>query len=240
MKLNIANIKFSNKPIIVSALSDEDIKLVKRQELKFVGLIELRVDTFKDVSPSYVEGVFKHVKKRFKKPLLGTVRDIKEGGKRLLSENQRLELFKTIAPIADVIDIELNSKIYGQVAQIAHSKGKSIIASYHNFKETPDSVTLSKLLSKAKSASPEIIKFATMANNLDDVGRLLCFTIEHMNEHIVSISLGEKGRLSRVINPLFGSLLTYGYIGKPKADGQMHVKQLVEMIKFLQRINVDN
>lgn len=225
---------------IVAAISDKEIKLLKEEELKYIDVIELRVDTFEDFSSSYVDKVFKLIKMRFKKPLIGTIRLFSEGGQTRLSEDERIKLFKTIIPIADLIDIEINSKIYKSIVQTSHLSKKTVIASYHNLKKTPSDTELSRLLLKAKSAKPEIVKFATKARTLEDVGRLLCFSLKHINEHLVTISLGQKGTVSRVINPLFGSILTYGYIGKPKADGQMHVKQLANLLDMLNNVKADN
>lgn len=229
-KVNVK--KWGKTPMIAVAISDRDVELVKADVLPVIDVIELRVDMFKDLSSSYVENIFKVAKKRFSKPLLGTIRCLKEGGNKFIPENTRYELFKTIVPVADIIDVEFQSTIYKKVIRLSHSMKKPVIASYHDLKQTPDDTALLKLLMQAKTGSPDIIKLALKAKTRNDVARLLCFTIKHRDEHLITISLGEKGKISRFINPLFGSMLTYGYISSPKAEGQLHVKQLADQLKM--------
>ncbi len=233
MSIKIGKLKLGSRPVIAAALSDDNIRLLKTGDLKVIDLIELRVDMFKALSEDYVKGVFHQVKKRFSKPVLCTIRLKTEGGVRSIDENKRYALFEAIAPLADMIDIEIQSRLFYDVVQLSHSFKKPVIASHHDLKKTPKEDFFLKMLTKAKKVSADITKLAFKADTMDDVARLLRFTMDHKKDNIITISLGDRGRLSRIINPLFGSLITYGYIGKPKADGQMHVNQLAKQLGLL-------
>ena len=219
-------------PLIAAAVSDSDIRLLRQSDVKVIDLIELRVDMFSSLSEDYVKSVFLQVKKKFSKSVLCTIRLVPEGGRKAISEDKRYALFEAIAPLADMIDIEIQSKVLGDVVRLAHSLKKPVIASYHDLKKTPKEVFFSKMLTQAHKVSADIIKLACKADTMDDVARLLRFTMDHKRDNLITISLGKQGRISRIVNPLFGSLITYGYIGKPKADGQMHVQQLAQQLKL--------
>ncbi len=231
MNIKAGKLKPGSRPVISAAVSDIDIRLLKPSDIKVIDLIELRVDMFKTLSEDYVKSVFYKVKERFSKPVLCTIRLKSEGGRKSIDENKRYALFKAIIPRADMVDIEIQSRLFSDVVRLSHRFKKRVIASYHNFKSTPEKRFLLKILAKARHASADIIKLAVKANSMEDVVKLACFTLEHEKDNLITISLGEKGRVSRVINPLLGSLITYGYVGNPKADGQMHVRQLAEQIK---------
>jgi 3-dehydroquinate dehydratase type I len=233
MSIKIGKLKLGSRPVIAAALSDDNIRLLKTGDLKVIDLIELRVDMFKTLSEDYVKGVFHQVKKRFSKPVLCTIRLTSEGSRRFIDENKRYALFEAIAPLADMIDIEIQSRLLRDVVRLSHKLKKPVIASYHDLQKTPRDDFLSRMLIKAQKASADITKLAVKADTMDDVARLLRFTMDHKKDNIITISLGDRGRLSRIINPLFGSLITYGYIGHPKADGQMHVNQLVKQLGLL-------
>ncbi len=219
-------------PLIAAAVSDSDIRLLRAADIKSIGLIELRVDMFKKLSEDYVIQVFQQAKQQFKKPLLCTIRIPSEGGRRHIDEHRRRSLFEAVAPLADMLDIEIKSSLFPDIVRLGHANNKPVIASYHNLGRTPADSFFLAMLNKARKASADITKIAVKAATINDVARLLRFTMEHTKDDIITISLGKPGRISRVVNPLFGSLITYGYIGKPKADGQMHVRELAEHLKL--------
>ncbi len=219
-------------PLIAAAASDSDLRMLHAADVKSIGLIELRVDMFKNLSEEYVIKVFQQAKQRFKKPLLCTIRILSEGGKRHIDERRRRSLFEAVAPLSDMLDIEIRSSLFPDIVRLGHANNKPVIASYHNLDKTPADSFFLAMLNKARKASADITKLAVKAATINDVARLLRFTMDHGKENLITISLGTPGRISRVVNPLFGSLITYGYIGKPKADGQMHVRELAHQLSL--------
>lgn len=221
------------RPVIAAALSDADAGLLTAADLRVIDLLELRVDLFRSLSETYVQDVFSRVKKRFRKPVLCTIRSTAEGGGRSMDENKRYALFRALIPLADMADIEVRSRLFKDIIRLSHKCKKPVIASYHNFTLTPTDTFFLSMLAKARQGPADIIKLAVRARNREDVARLTCFTMEHRRNNLITISLGKQGRASRLINPFFGSLVTYGYVGKPKADGQMHVQELAGQLEIL-------
>ncbi|MCL4557638.1 MAG: type I 3-dehydroquinate dehydratase [Deltaproteobacteria bacterium] len=232
MDAMIGDIKAGTRPVVACAMSDRDVERIGRAQVRHIDLVELRVDLFRRLSPDYVAGVFTGAKRRLSRPILGTVRLPHEGGRAAMDEETRYALFETIVLLADAVDIEIRSRIFPDVVALAHRYGKPAIASYHDLEKTPADDMLLKMVSKARRGSADIIKLALMANGIDDVVHLLRFTMDHRKDRLITVSLGRVGMVSRVVNPLFGSLVTYGYVGRPKADGQMRVDRLAEQIRM--------
>lgn len=195
---------------------------VKRAISAGADILELRVDTFKNLDLAALEAGVKALK-GLKKPILITVRSKKEGGAALIADSVREGIFKALIPIADMIDVELGSvKNLKNVLQYAFRHKKKIIVSYHNFVRTPDARTLKNIIDRGVKAGGDIIKIATRVNAPEDAKRLARLLMDSRHELIV-IGMGEKGVFTRVLFPLLGSRLTYGSITGKTAPGQLSI-----------------
>lgn len=231
MKLALSDILNSSHPFIACAITDSDINSLGEDFIKNSDIAELRVDMFENVSAGHITDAIKTFKEHFSKPLLVTVRDISEGGQREIAD--RVELYRAAAPLADIIDVEINSPIFSQVKELCRSNETVLIGSYHNFKSTPDSDFLEDVFERGKFGEADIVKIASFATNNEDFIRLALFTLKHKEKGIITMSMGDAGLPSRVFNPLFGSLITYGYINKPSAPGQLSIIELADILKKL-------
>jgi 3-dehydroquinate dehydratase-1 len=50
---------------------------------------------------------------------------------------------------------------------------------------------------------------------------------------ICTISMGELGAISRIAAPIFGSAITYGYVTRETAPGQISVSDIDSALKAL-------
>lgn len=191
-------------------------------------ILELRIDRFPVSSESLLLRKIQSYRS-LRLPLIATIRSRREGGGRVYSETKRLEIFRKILSLVEAIDIELTSKTLVKILiPLAHRKGKKVIVSYHNFRSTPSDGALQKLIKKGKRVGGDLVKIAVMPRKVGDVGRLLLFTRRNRHENLISIAMGPKGRATRLLVPAFGSLLTYSFVGRPQAPGQIPIEKLVE------------
>ncbi len=195
-----------------------------------VDVLELRVDLFKKLTPEYVTAQIKH-RRVLGIPLLLTVRNQKkEGAFKECSDALKKSVLETCLPLVDMVDIELSSPLLKSTVSLARRLGKKVIVSAHHLDHTPGH--MENILKKALSAGANIVKIAAHANSFDDVLRMIEFTRHHRRHHVITMSLGPIGAISRLVLPGAGSLYTYTFINKSTAPGQIEVKSLKAHLKF--------
>jgi 3-dehydroquinate dehydratase-1 len=218
-KCFIGNCELGSRPRTV-AIIDRPLWIEDIIRLEKIGtdILEIRVDSFtQDIQKT--RAFIEDVKKACSLPLIGTIRENTN------TVDKRLEYFKTILPLVDAIDIELNGEISSQV--IALAQGKTIIVSEHDFAGTPETARLHEMVQKAVTIGANIVKIAVLAARREDVVRLLKF-VDECEENIVAFSMGEYGTVSRVFSMLFGSLFSYGFVTHANAPGQLPIEKLIE------------
>ena len=189
-----------------------------------VGLLELRADLFKKLDPAYTVDQIK-LRKQLKIPLLLTVRNQKnEGASKIFSDEKKWAIITAALPLVDMIDIELSSPLLKQVLAEARKFGVKTIVSSHHLLGMPRD--LESIFKKSLSTRAGIVKIAAKANSFDDVMAMINFTHRHRKHHIITMSLGPLGALSRLVLPAAGSLYTYTFSRKPTASGQVDVTTL--------------
>lgn len=219
--LKIGNFDLGTKPGIVAIIDEMiDVEEVKSLKEQGVDMLEMRIDCYTS-SLDNIVSYLKDVRAEVNLPAIGTIRETHA------NRENRLELFAAAAPYVDCVDIELGSPVSDQIRSFY--SGKVILISEHDFEKTPSMDELNSMVNRACNQGADIVKIAVMANDQEDVRRLLRFT-EECKVPLVTIAMGPYGTVSRVIAPLFGSLFTYGYINKPVAPGQLSVSKLLEEI----------
>lgn len=218
-------------PLIACVLTDKDVLSISKNSISMADIIELRIDMFDNISPDYVMEMFGIAKDKFNKPLIATVRDVSEGGQRDIPH--RLALYEAAVPLSDFIDVEVNSESLLQKVKGIMNDRTLLIGSYHNFDLTPQDDFLDGIVIRGKVLGSDMVKIAVTAKNRDDLIRLLLFTLRHKDSGMITMCMGEHGSPSRIIAPVFGSVIAYGYINKPSAPGQLSVMQLSEIFSLL-------
>ncbi|MEW6088084.1 MAG: type I 3-dehydroquinate dehydratase [bacterium] len=231
--LKIGKIILGRVPIVVGTINDSEVNSgkIKDNIFKKIDIVEIRIDRFKDVSLDYIISVVKKLDESIPNPIIATIRGKKEGGEKVISDKARFEILKNIAQYVDCADIEINSGLFKKAPSFLHSKKKIVIGSYHNFKNTPPNSKIEKILKKGKKGGADIVKIAVTANSRDDLARLIDFTIKNRKKNIITIAMKDIGRISRVLNPILGSLLTYGYVITPSAAGQPPVIEIIGQLR---------
>lgn len=226
--ISMGNLTLGEEPLIACVLTDSDVSSLPDVP---ADIIELRIDMFQALSSGHVEEVFRTAREKFGKPIIATVRDLREGGEKEVPD--RTGLYRIVAPLSDALDTELSLGFGPEVRAICGEFGKLFICSHHNFQFTPDDAFLDGLVSQACGMGCDIMKVAAMAREREDLVRLLGFTLRHRDKGIITMSMGDSGLPSRVFSPILGSLITYGYMNRPAAPGQLSVTELLDIFKRL-------
>jgi 3-dehydroquinate dehydratase-1 len=223
---------FKETPMIALSITDKDLEnTLNNAKLNCIDIIELRIDQFENKELNHVKEVANKVKS-YDFYTIATVRSKIEGGSDI-PDSERLKIFYAVIDFVDIVDIEYTStNIKEKVKEIAKNKGKLLLMSYHDFEKTPSENEIQKLIDDCKAQGADIVKYAFKANTFEDVARVMCITNKNKDKNIVAISMGEIGKITRVAGFMFGSLITYTYIGQSFAPGQIEVKKLNELIEF--------
>jgi len=206
----------------VAEKTPKRVKQTLAKALKKSDYAEIRFDF---LNPNLVPDALQQIKKDLRKCVC-TLRPVSEGGKFSGSEKNRISIMKLIAEYNPfLLDIEFNTLIKNKnLRRYLKSTGTDILLSWHNFKQTPDTSVLKKKLAQMKKFSNNI-KIVTMAKSVNDATRVLSL-YKNNNTKLIAFSMGNYGRISRILCLFLGSPYTYVSLGKPVAPGQFSVDEV--------------
>jgi 3-dehydroquinate dehydratase-1 len=232
MTIQIGTVTLGKSSSIAAVATDSDIVNTNSEAFTGAEIIEIRVDLFQSIHEDYVKKIWRKARTRFSQPFIGTVRAQDEGGALALDERQRISLYKIIIPFSAAIDIEIgHSSVLNELKPSVKSDSCVIIGSYHNFKETPAQNTIEDVFRKGQDLGVDIVKIVTMAHTGDDIITVTNFLLKHRGKNLIIFAMGSAGLITRIINPIFGSLITYGFVSKSAAPGQLSVRELSSYLR---------
>jgi 3-dehydroquinate dehydratase-1 len=228
-------------PLTSNSLLDllNEIKELKKYP---VDLVEWRMDLYENIQD--LHSTLDTVKQLYVAlsdiPLLCTFRTIKEGGNTPFSEEAYLNVYTNIMNYCDIIDIEFFQKpeIINSLITLARNKDIKVLLSNHDFYTTPSKKEIIQRLQTMQSVGADIVKIAVMPQNKKDVLTLLDATLTAKNQidiPIVTMSMGEIGKISRITGEFFGSNITFGSVKNSSAPGQIPIQQLVRLLNDIHK-----
>lgn len=174
-------------------------------------------------------------------PLLVTNRVDWEGGE-TPETPARLDALETAVeyPAVTAVDVELDAVRDGEAGRVvehARRQETTVVASVHDFETTPPVERLQELLGAAGGVG-DVAKLAVTAGDRSDVLDLLMAThaATESGERVATIAMGEAGRHSRAVAPLYGSRLGYAPVdpSDATAPGQYDLETLRTLVDGLQ------
>lgn len=185
--------------------------------------VELRVD--------YIEGLKSEdiaaIKEKTTKRAIFTCRRQDKGGKFTGSEEERLAIIQeALSAGFDHVDIELSA--IDDLDRTQVSAETKVICSHHDFTKTPNYKELAEIADQIRASQVDIIKIVTTVKNDADVKNLLkLLTNKAAEEKMIVLGMGEEGKITRIIAPLFGGYLTFASAGDSQtAPGQIGIGEL--------------
>ena len=196
-------------------------------------IAEWRIDWYQDVfQPRKRNALAKKIRKNLQgKPLLVTFRSRREGGERDSIESN----------VVDLLDVELSQGMacVQELIKHAHQMGIGVIVSQHDFKKTPEASNLITTMEQMAGYGADVCKIAVMPQSLADVAALLLATGTMKENHpetlLITMSMGRTGCVSRLCGGLFGSVMSFGSMGKASAPGQVSAKELSDVLWAIER-----
>ena len=172
-------------------------------------------------------------------PLLVTNRPEWEGGE-AADEGRITDLVAAVEHEAvAAVDVELHEVAGGDgldVVEAARESGTKVVVSVHDFEGTPPRSELRRLVERA-SEYGDVAKLAVTAESPDDTLALLAVTRAHASagRTLATMAMGEAGRHTRVVAPLYGSRIGYAPIdpSRATAPGQYELGTLSRLVDEL-------
>jgi 3-dehydroquinate dehydratase I len=165
------------------------------------------------------------------KPVLLTARLRSEGGDWEADDGPRLEVYRRAVRGLAAVDVELSSVICRTVAREAAAEQRICIVSHHDFEKTPPVSELCAIIEKGQGIG-SIVKVATMMRQESDGAVLESLLQRRWARPLCVIAMGQAWSGTRVSFAQLGSCLTYGYLDKPAAPGQLSAAELVRLLRF--------
>jgi len=202
----------------------EALDLIKKAENQHADFIEVRLDSLKE------HNQLADIAQCSNTPMIATNRSTECQGKFLGSETERQKILMDAAKNGfKYVDIELNTPKLKHIISNMREMGAKPIVSFHDFNKTPNQTQLNRILKKEIASGADICKIVTTAKFVEDNLTVLDFVSKaSKNARIVCFCMGELGKPSRLLSPVFGAFFTLASLesGRKTASGQLTIQEM--------------
>ncbi len=225
--------------ICIPVTAKTNDEALERMEASFLlaDVVELRIDSIRGPNLEKLLAAKQG-------PVIVTARRREEGGSFAGSERERIALLREAARRGvDFVDVELGTDetLAAAVArEIRKERGRTkLIISCHDFIKTSSYGTLQGTYNRCVSRGADIVKIVTFARSLQDNLKILRLVdwARGTGGSIIAHCMGENGRVSRVMGPLFGSYLAFAALtkGRESAPGQLTAPEMKRILRILEK-----
>lgn len=220
---------------VISATNEEALRQ-RDKCFPLADVVELRIDSIRNAN-------LRKLLSAKTGRILVTARRKDEGGSFEGNEKERISLLREAVTLrAGFVDIELSTdetfakKLLGDIKK--YGDQTKLIVSHHDFNGTPSERKLQNIFNECVGRGAHIVKIATFANSAEDnlkILKLISYA-KKTNRKIIALCMGEKGKMSRVMAPLFGSHMSFAVLekGLESAPGQLTVEEMKTIGRILQ------
>ena len=152
---------------VMESSKEEILRETRRLEEAHTEMIEWRVDAFENVeSPNAIREILNEMKHIIKESILVyTFRSKNQGGCKALSAADIYDIHQVAAEsdVVDFIDVEyFEAKNPQKEIAMLREMGAYVIASHHDFEQTPDPEVIRMLLEQIRESGADVVKLAVM------------------------------------------------------------------------------
>ena len=209
----------------------EALVLIEKAESQRADFIEVRLDSLDK------HNQLADIANCSNTPLIATNRSTNCQGEFLGSENQRKKTLLDAAEKGfDYVDIELSTPKLKEIINNLRVIGVKPVISFHDFDETPGTPQLNEILKRQIESGADVCKIVTTAKLVEDNLTVLDFVSKACKTaKIVCFSMGELGKPSRLLSPVFGGFFTIAALENERktASGQLTIREMRTAYKAL-------
>jgi 3-dehydroquinate dehydratase type I len=202
----------------------EALNLIKKAEKVKTDFIEIRLDYLKETEK------LAEITKSTTIPLIATNKLKSEKGFFAGTETERQQTLLNAAKSGfEYIDVDFSSSKRNETLSKLRPLGVKAIISYHDFDGILATSDLEKILNEEIASGAEVCKIVLTANQIEENLLVLNFVSSMSNKaKLVCFCMGEKGKTSRLLSPLFGAYFTFASLesGNETATGQLSITEM--------------
>jgi len=210
---------------------DETFYLIEQAEVEHADLIEIRLDSLND------HNRIADISSCSNTPLIATNKSTDLHGNFSGNEIERQKILLAAARNGfEYVDVDLGTPNQTELIRKLREVGAKVIVSFHDFEQTPPMSKLCKILDEEVALGADVCKIITTARTLDDNQTTLNFVSEASKKtKIVCFAMGELGKHSRLVSPVFGAFFTFASLDEKRktAKGQLTIQEMNRAYKKL-------
>lgn len=201
----------------------ETLSLIKKAEEAKADFIEVRLDCLE------VTANLKEIAQSTKTPLIATDKLASEQGFFSGTEAERQQRLLNAAESGfEYVDVDLLSSSPQEIEKLKQLGAKTIV-SCHKFDGALSRSAMDRVLEQEIASGANICKIVIKAKKVEDNLAVLNFVAAHSAKvKLVCFCMGEAGKVSRIISPMFGAFFTFASLeqGGETASGQMTIRDM--------------
>jgi 3-dehydroquinate dehydratase type I len=201
----------------------EALKLIQKAEKAQSDFIEIRLDCLEESRN------LKDLKKSTRIPLIAANKLVSEKGFFAGTDTERQQTLLDAAMIGfDYIDVDSSSPKCEETVSKLKEFGVKPIVSFHKYDGVIDAFKMEKILNEHIAQGAAVCKIVTSAKRFEDNLPVLSFvSFASAKTKLVCFCMGEKGKVSRLLSPMFGAYFTFASLeGSSTAPGQMSITEM--------------
>lgn len=202
----------------------EALNLIEKAENAKADLIEVRLDCLE------ISRKLSDLSASTKIPLIATNKLQSQKGFFAGTETERQQTLLNAAKNGfEYVDVDFSSPNHKETINQLKLLGAKPIVSYHKFDGTLNVSAMETVLDEEISSGASICKIVTTAKQIEDNLPLLSFvSFASSKAKLVCFCMGEQGKISRLLSPLFGAFFTFASLeqGCETAAGQISISEM--------------
>jgi 3-dehydroquinate dehydratase type I len=213
----------------------EALRLIEKAEFAYADFIEVRLDCLKDCLENHrgladlaVHGKTAKIATNMPRSCQGNFSG---------TEAERQQTLRDAAKSGfEYVDVELSTPQLKDLVKELKAIGAKPIVSFHKLDGSLGISELNGVLEREISSGADVCKIVTTAKRLEDNLTTLNFILAASGKvKLVCFCMGELGKVSRLLSPLFGGFFTFASLerGTETAAGQMTIQETKAAYKIL-------
>lgn len=210
---------------------NEALTMIEKAENAQADFIEVRLDQLEETRNLH------DLSKSTDLPLIATNKLISERGCFSGTETQRQQTLQKAAKQGfEFVDVDFLSPKREETMCMLRELHTKTIVSYHNYDSIISTSAMKRIFDQQIASGASVCKIVLTAKQIEDNLHVLNFiSFASSMAQLVCFCMGEHGKISRMMSPLFGAFFTFAALerGNETAPGQMTIAEMQEGYRLL-------